>query len=60
MPSTVSDKDVSTSLYIPVSTEKKSAGSQDGYQYFTILTSAGTNADAFMDRGGRFFNTRII
>jgi len=56
MPTTVSEEDISTDLYIPVSSAKLITGSGDGYQYFTILTVGGTNADAFMQEVDGFFD----
>ena len=56
MPSTVSDEDVSTSLYIPVITAQRLLGSSGGYQYLTIQTKAGVNSDAFLPQVDNFFN----
>lgn len=56
MPSTASEEDLSTSLYVPVSSAKKMTGSADGYQYFTITTKPGTNSDAFMKQLDSFFD----
>ena len=43
MPTMASEEDISTSLYVPVTSAKKITGSGDGYQYFTITTKPGTN-----------------
>ncbi|MEI6100549.1 MAG: ABC transporter permease [Eubacteriales bacterium] len=56
IPTTASDQDLSTSLYIPVSTAKRLDGSGSGYQYFTIQTKAGVNSDVFMPQVNSFFN----
>jgi hypothetical protein len=50
MPTTASEEDISTGLYVPVSSAKKITGSGDGYQYFTITTRPGTNSDVFMQQ----------
>lgn len=56
MPSMVSDQDVTTTMYIPVTTAKRLDGSGSGYQYFTIQTKAGVNSDSFMPQVNNFFN----
>jgi len=55
MPTTASEQDIQTNLYIPVSSAKKITGSGDGYQYFTVLTKTGTNADVFIEEANSFF-----
>ena len=57
MPTMASEEDITTSLYVPVSSAKKMSGSGDGYQYFTILTRPGTNSDVFMQQVDSFFET---
>jgi ABC-type antimicrobial peptide transport system, permease component len=47
-PSTVSDQDLTTSMYIPVTTAKRLAGGDSGYMAFTIETKAGVDSDAFI------------
>jgi putative ABC transport system permease protein len=56
MPNMASEEDITTSLYVPVSSAKKMTGSGDGYQYFTITTKPGTNSDAFMQQVNSFFD----
>ena len=54
--STASDKDLSTALYIPVTTAKRLTGAADGYSYFTVMaagadsTSVGTQISNFLNR----------
>ena len=54
--STASDKDLSTTLYIPVTTAKRLTGAADGYSYFTVMaagadsTSVGTQISNFLNR----------
>lgn len=55
MPTMASEEDMTTSLYVPVSSAKKMAGSGGGYQYFTITTKPGTNSDVFMQQVDSFF-----
>ncbi len=55
MPTTASEQDVQTNLFIPVSSAKKITGSGDGYQYFTVLTKTGTSTDTFMQNVDSFF-----
>ncbi|MPN12976.1 Macrolide export ATP-binding/permease protein MacB [bioreactor metagenome] len=55
MPTTASEQDIQTSLYIPVSSANRMTGSGEGYQYFTVLTRTGTNADAFIEEVNSFF-----
>ena len=38
--STASEKDMSTTLYMPVTTAKRVSGGADGYSYFTVMASA--------------------
>lgn len=54
--STSSEKDVSTSLYIPVSTAKKIAGAADGYASFTISASGAVDSTAFAGQAADFMN----
>ena len=54
--STASDKDLSTALYIPVTTAKRLTGAADGYSYFTVMaagadsTAVGTQISNFINR----------
>ena len=54
--STASDKDLSTTLYIPVTTAKRLTGAADGYSYFTVMaagadsTAVGTQISNFLNR----------
>ena len=56
MPTTASVQDISTSLYIPVSSAKRLDGAGDGYQNFTIQTRPGVNSDTFMPQVDSFFD----
>ncbi|MCI6605752.1 MAG: ABC transporter permease [Clostridiales bacterium] len=54
--STASDKDLSTALYIPVTSAKRLTGAADGYSYFTVMaagadsTAVGTQISNFLNR----------
>lgn len=39
-----SDRDITTDLYIPITTEWKLSGAVEGYSYITVLTREGTDA----------------
>ncbi len=54
--SIASEKDLSTPIYIPVSTAKKVAGAEQGYSNFTLRASGSTNSIAFADRAEEFMN----
>lgn len=54
--SMASDKDVSTPLYIPISTAKKLAGADDGYSYITIAADENINSEAFAGQAEKFLN----
>lgn len=51
-----SDKDVNTSLYIPLKTAKELTHSQ-GYSQFTVVTKGDVDADEFAGITEQFFNT---
>jgi putative ABC transport system permease protein len=53
--STSSDKNLSTNVYIPLSTANKITGS-DGSQSVTIVTKAGSDSMAFADDVANYFN----
>jgi putative ABC transport system permease protein len=57
MPTTAAEQDIQTNLFVPVSSAKKIAGAADGYQYFTVLTTAGTDANTFIEEADSFFDT---
>ncbi|NLW77841.1 MAG: FtsX-like permease family protein [Ruminococcaceae bacterium] len=52
---TASDKDLSTTVYIPLATANKVTGS-GGYSNATIVTTAGTNSTAFAEAATTFFD----
>ena len=54
--STASDKDLSTTLYIPVTTAKRLTGSADGYSYFTVMAAAGADSTAVGTQISNFIN----
>lgn len=54
--SLASDKDVSTPLYIPVSTAKKLAGADEGYIYITVAASEDIDSAAFAGQAAKFLN----
>lgn len=56
MDNTVSEKNVSTDLYIPVSAAKKIGNAEDGYTGFTILTAESADSTAFAERAAEFLN----
>ena len=50
------DKDVSTALYIPITTAKRLSGAMDGYTYFSVMASGHMNSTIFADQLSTFFN----
>jgi putative ABC transport system permease protein len=52
---TVSDRDLSTTVYIPLSTANKITRSQ-GYQSVTLITHTGVDSSAFVTNATRFFD----
>ena len=56
VPTMTANQDVSTSLYIPVSTAKQLTGSGEGYTYFTIQTPSWVDSDTLMTQVDNFFN----
>ncbi len=52
--STSSEKDISTSLYIPLSTAIKLSGADDGYSSFTIAASGSVDSTAFANQAADF------
>jgi putative ABC transport system permease protein len=51
----VSDEDISTAAYIPISTAQKITGTS-GYQSVTLQTAVGTDATTFSEEVKTFFN----
>lgn len=51
-----SEEDITTEMYIPISTAKNQNHSEDGYQQFTILTTTETDSTAFLEQVERFFD----
>lgn len=51
-----SEEDLTTELYIPISTAKNQNHSEEGYQQLTILTAAGTDSVAFVEEIESFFD----
>ncbi|MEA4911426.1 MAG: ABC transporter permease [Oscillospiraceae bacterium] len=45
----------STSVYVPLSTAKKYAGADDGYESFTVVSAAGIDSTAFLNATSAFF-----
>lgn len=54
--STASEKDVSTALYLPISTAKHIAGSADGYASLTVQASASVDSAAMAQEIQAFLN----
>ena len=54
--STASDKDLSTTLYIPVTTAKRLTGTADGYSYFTVMAAAGADSTSVGTQISNFLN----
>ena len=54
--STASDKDLSTTLYIPVTTAKRLTGAADGYSYFTVMAAAGADSTSVGTQISNFIN----
>ena len=51
-----SEQDLSTSLYIPITTEWKLSNTMQGYSYITILTKQGTDSRALAGEFENYFN----
>lgn len=51
-----SDKDITTDLYIPITTEWKLSGAVEGYSYITVLTKQGTDARGLASEFEDYFN----
>lgn len=51
-----SEEDLTTELYIPISTAKNQNHSEEGYQQLTILTAAGTDSVSFVEEIESFFD----
>lgn len=51
-----SEKDISTSLYIPVSTAKRIAGADDGYSSITITSADSASSQTFAAMATAFLN----
>lgn len=51
-----SDKDVSTGLYIPITTAKKMANADDGYAYMIVAADDSTDSGAFASQISSFLN----
>lgn len=55
-----SEEDVTTDLYLPLTTAKKQNHAEDGYIQFAVVTVAGTDNTAFMQQTENFFNRYYI
>lgn len=51
-----SDMDITTDLYIPITTEWKLSGAVEGYSYITVLTREGTDARNLAGEFEDYFN----
>ena len=51
-----SDRDITTDLYIPITTEWKLSGAVEGYSYITVLTREGTDARNLAGEFEDYFN----
>lgn len=51
-----SDRDITTDLYIPITTEWKLSGAVEGYSYITVLTREGTDARNLVGEFEDYFN----
>ena len=49
------DDSIQTDLYIPLEAARRISGAGDGYQSLTVVASAGTDVDAFVDTTGSYF-----
>lgn len=58
--STTSEKDISTSLLIPISTAKRINGSDPGYQGLVVMISGGVDGKTFATQLETFFNRFYI
>lgn len=54
--SSSSEKDITTSMYIPLKTAMELTHST-GYEQFTVVTASGVDSDKFADTTEKFFNT---
>ena len=54
--STVSEKDISTSLFIPISVAKRISGSDPGYQSLIVMVNGGVDSKAFSKQVETFMN----
>jgi putative ABC transport system permease protein len=53
-PNTATDKDITTAVYIPLSTAMRVTGTK-GYQSLTLMTAQGVNSVEFAETAGNFF-----
>lgn len=53
---TASEKDISTNLYLPITTAKKISGSEEGYTNFTVSTKQGVDSQLFASKAQKFLN----
>lgn len=58
--STTSEKDISTSLLIPISTAKRITGSDPGYQGIVVMINGGVDGKTFSKQLETFFNRFYI
>lgn len=56
MGAAASEKDMSTDLYLPITTQWKLTGADEGYYYITALTRQGTDARALASEFEDYFN----
>lgn len=54
--STASEKDISTNLYMPITSAKKITGTESGYTNFTVATKQGVDSQAFSIKAQNYFN----
>jgi putative ABC transport system permease protein len=54
--STASEQDISTGLYIPVSTAQRIAGGDKGYSSLTVQGATGVDSISFAEKTSDFFN----
>ncbi len=58
--STASEKDISTSLFVPISVAKRISGSDPGYQSLIVMVNSGVDSKAFAKQVETFMNRFYI
>jgi len=51
------ERDINTTMYIPITTAKEQSHSSSGYKDFVVVTAPGVDSETFASRVERFLNT---